>query len=1081
MLTRLTHAAIAFAITAVCYQVYALTVVPRVTPPGGSRRQHVSYETPRTPPHKYRELLASYLPAGHWALVEPPKTFQNGQVMIVADIPDGSEPAPNGQLRIARCLMIAFPGGWQLGQKAPRDAILMEAPSGAVINLDPGSTEGEDGSKSVSIGKFQRGKLLGTISIRSNMEEPGPQDDLLITTREISIDEDGINTPAAVELRLGQHYARGRGLRVTLLPPGDDRRKGSRLGPFEMLEITDEVSVDLAIDESDWLQASLPEGESQAPRPRSGSLTLGNAAGEGLTAPTFEDAKPKTRQPVPPVRIRSTGPFTFDFLNYIASFRGKPDERGSNSRASGGVQIRQVHPDGKLDQLLAREVNLYFTESSALSVQKKKGQVTAGQRLGKLQPATVEAKGAPVILDAPSREATARCERLRLLLDQRGIIVDGGDEVTLTMQGHEIHAPMVQYHHPPQGSPNQVGDLLAAGRGWLRAVVDKNRPGEPLEVSWRRSMQLKRIKGKPVLSLEGRPKLDMPAVGRLWADEMKIYLLEDGEKVTPKTAAAFASVNRNDKQISILPERMVASGHVEIQSPEIIGKVNTLSLWMDYREAGSSKSSTTSQNRGESRSLIDRGNQQRRRSYGVVGDRLEMQVAVQDRRPDVANIHVEGNVLFQEYGQEYPADANQAKQEPPMRIAAGSLEVTGADTPDARIAIKGRPVDRGKIVPAEIEVRGTTIRAAELVVNRGSSRARIDSPGEVIMLTDRDFNGGKLAKPQRTYITWQESMQLNGDLLAFRGDVRVRNPSGWMQTRQLGARLTSAVSFDGASADRKAANNPELAELSCTGGVLAEFDDRDTAGLTSHQRVELQSLSVNQITGAIAGRGPGRIESTHLSKQSSSFGRLAGNVQAESSSGQRLRYLRTDFTREVQGNLHQKRVKLVGNVKTVYGPVDAWEQKLPLAGVDGPRENTVWINCDELEVAESPTGRLFAPPGGSPTPRQQLGPLELAALGRVSFEAQHPTRGLINARANRATYDQAKTLFVLEGNPVTIAHQEFVGAPVNESTAKKLQYWTNTGEMKGTGIKGSGLQLDFDKFNAGKSNAGRDQRDASRR
>ncbi|MEQ8837038.1 MAG: hypothetical protein RID07_09580, partial [Lacipirellulaceae bacterium] len=886
--------------------------------------------------------------------------------------------------------------------------------------------------------------------------------------REINIDEDGINTPAAVELRLGKHYARGKGLNISMLPPGDDRRKGSRLGPFEMLEITNEVSVDLAIEQSDWLKSSLPEEDAEPRRPRNGTLTLGSAAGEGLDQPLQTKSRaPKKRQPVPPVRIRSTGPFTFDFLNYIASFRGKPDEVGGTGRTDhGGVQIRQVHPDGKLDQLLASEVNLYFTESSALSVEKKSGEVTAGQRLGKLQPATIEAKGHPVVLNAPSRNATARCERLRLLLDQRGIIVDGGDEVTLSYGGSEIHAPMVQYHQPPKDSPHQVGDLQAAGRGWLRAVVDKNRPGEPLEVSWRRSMQLKRIKGKPVLALEGRPKLDMPAMGRLWADEMKVYLLENNDLTRPEVAAAFASVNRDDKQINILPERMVASGHVEIQSPEIIGKVNELSLWMDYRNAASSSATTSSQSGGSSRSLIDRGNRQGRRSYSVVGNRLEMQVAVRDRRPDVANIHVEGNVLFQEY----PLGANQSQQESPMRIAAGSLEVTGADTPDARIAIKGRPVDRGKIVPAEIDVRGTTIRAAELIVNRGSSRARIDSPGEVVMLSDRPVsridvgNGGKLAKPQRTHITWQQSMQLNGDLLSFRGDVRVRNPSGWIQTEQLGARLTSTVSFDGASADRKA----EIAELSCTGGVLAEFDDRDAAGLTSHQRVEVQSLSVNQITGAIAGRGPGRIESTHLSKKSGSLGRLAGNVEAESSSGQRLRYLRTDFTREVQGNLHQKRVKLVGNVRTVYGPVDAWEQKLPLAGVDGPRENTVWINCDELEVAESPTGRLFAPPGGRPVGRQQLGPLELAAMGRVSFEAQHPTRGLINARANRATYDQAKTLFVLEGNPVTIAHQEFVGAPVNESTAKKLQYWTNTGEMKGTGIKGSGLQLDFDKFNRGR-------------
>ena len=186
------------------------------------------------------------------------------------------------------------------------------------------------------------------------------------------------------------------------------------------------------------------------------------------------------------------------------------------------------------------------------------------------------------------------------------------------------------------------------------------------------------------------------------------------------------------------------------------------------------------------------------------------------------------------------------------------------------------------------------------------------------MLADKDLNGQPLANPQPTTITWQQAMKLQGDRLAFRGDVRVRNSSGWLQTKLLVARLTNPVRFDGAAADRKV----DLAQLECTDGVLAEFDDRDAAGLTSHQRVELQSLSINQITGDIVGKGPGRLESVHLSKGSNSLAKLAGgstnNAASQNNAGQRLRYLRTDFTRGVQGNLHSKRVKLIGNVQTVY-------------------------------------------------------------------------------------------------------------------------------------------------------------------
>ncbi|QDT01606.1 hypothetical protein [Adhaeretor mobilis] len=1050
MLTRLTHAAIAFAITAVCYQVYALTVVPRVQP-ATVRRDVVNYDTPREPTHKYRELLAAYVPKGHWSLLRPPKTFQNGQTMIVADVKDmasenmgksgnGGKSAGvksnSGQIRVERCLLLAFPKGWQLGQDAPRNAVILEAPHGAVIQLDSGAKLG-----SAMLGKFQWGQLLGDITIRSDMNEPGPQDDLLITTRDLYINESGINTHEAVELRLASHYARGKGLNVAMLPPGDERRRGSKLGPFETLEITEGVAVDLAVDNVKWLKKSQTRA-----MPATGSLTLGDASGgPQLAAPRFDSASTSSKnspQPPPPVRIRCQGAFTFDFLNYIASFRKD-------------VQIRQVHPNGTLDQLLASEVNLYFTEGTK-PVGSSEDQGLKSYRFGTLQPATVEAKGAPVKLDAPSQQATARCERLRLMLDQRTIVVDGGDEVTLTFRGSEIHAPMVQYQQPPEGSSHQLGNLLAAGGGWLKAVVDQRRPSESLDVSWKRSMEIVRRKGQPVLSLLGRPKLAMPGVGRLWAEDLKLYLRES----TAKSPAGSSTLNLSDR---VRPERMVATGHVDIHSPEITAEVNELSLTMRYEDSLDQAGQPTGrQTSSGQRSVLNRDGKQRGRSYGITGNKLQMQIAVRGKTPEVSRLSVDGNVLFQEY-----LAGGAPDRQTPLRIVAGNLEVENADTPDARIMIRGRKQSGGRTLPAEIEVRGTKIRAPLLTLNRGSSSAEINSPGEIEMLSDRDFNGQPLANPQSTTITWQQAMRLAGDRLSFRGDVRVRNASGWLQTKQLLARLTNPVSFDGAAADRKV----ELAQLECTDGVLAEFDDRDAAGLTSHQRVELQSLSVNQITGDISGEGPGRLESVHLNEGSNSLAQLSGGSKNQAASrndsGQRLRYLRTDFTRGVQGNLHSKRVKLIGNVQTVYGPVDAWEQRLAVSGVDGPGPNTVWIKCDELEVAESPAGRLFAPPGGQRLPTK-MGPLELTAQGRVVFEAQHPTKGFINARGNRSTYDQAKTLFVIEGSPVNIAHQAHVGAPFNESTASKLQYWANTGEMKGSGIEGSGLFMDFDKFNVGR-------------
>ena len=70
MLLRLTHAAIAFAVTVVFYQAYVLLAVPLLEPAidvVNSAEEKVA-DHPREVPHRYRDLLATYFPPGHWTL-----------------------------------------------------------------------------------------------------------------------------------------------------------------------------------------------------------------------------------------------------------------------------------------------------------------------------------------------------------------------------------------------------------------------------------------------------------------------------------------------------------------------------------------------------------------------------------------------------------------------------------------------------------------------------------------------------------------------------------------------------------------------------------------------------------------------------------------------------------------------------------------------------------------------------------------------------------------------------------------------------------------------------------------------------
>ena len=50
----------------------------------------------------------------------------------------------------------------------------------------------------------------------------------------------------------------------------------------------------------------------------------------------------------------------------------------------------------------------------------------------------------------------------------------------------------------------------------------------------------------------------------------------------------------------------------------------------------------------------------------------------------------------------------------------------------------------------------------------------------------------------------------------------------------------------------------------------------------------------------------------------------------------KLRHLSIDFVRGVDGNVHTPEVSVYGDVRTVYGPIDAWDQRLEMTAGGRP-------------------------------------------------------------------------------------------------------------------------------------------------
>lgn len=133
----------------------------------------------------------------------------------------------------------------------------------------------------------------------------------------------------------------------------------------------------------------------------------------------------------------------------------------------------------------------------------------------------------------------------------------------------------------PRARESKLGRWPPAGPAGSRAVVDPQQPSQVLEVRWTDAMSLERSAGKPVLRLDGRPRVSLAGTGTMWADRLDIYLRESANAAPsgPNGGSPLAG--------SVVPELIKAMGRVAIESPQLNGKVNQLEVKFDHGDASS--------------------------------------------------------------------------------------------------------------------------------------------------------------------------------------------------------------------------------------------------------------------------------------------------------------------------------------------------------------------------------------------------------------------------------------------------------------------------------------------------------------
>ena len=234
--------------------------------------------------------------------------------------------------------------------------------------------------------------------------------------------------------------------------------------------------------------------------------------------------------------------------------------------------------------------------------------------------------------------------------------------------------------------------------------------------------------------------------------------------------------------------------------------------------------------------------------------------------------------------------------------------------------------------------------------------------------------------------------------------------------------------------------------------MALDHKSRDEVGVTSHERMELEQLSVNQQSGAIRGTGPGVIRSTHFANQLPGLATPgAAAAKALPMGDAKLHFLRVDFQQGLEGDFVNRWIKFKTRVRTIYGPVDAWEQELDANRPELLPLDTLTLTSNELSINEEPLtanhrARERVQVSGSP-----LGFVQMTASDNVRIDGQSPKQGMFAATADRVSYTQSKEQFILEGSnrlPATLWHRDPVTGQQIDNSAGKIIYNRLTGQAE---------------------------------
>ncbi|HWA99653.1 MAG TPA: hypothetical protein VG713_14220 [Pirellulales bacterium] len=971
-----------FAIVVAAYLVYALAVVPWIEPEI-TLSDALGSDLPQNYVDQQRQWLQSLFLEGDWERTSP-KVLETSQGILLVKT---YRNLPDGKMELRPCTVIFLPQDKTLPlDEQRRRAIVMRAPDGAILQFDSGSD-----LRQAKVGKLVGGRLNGPVSIRSDNRQPGPDDDLLIHTSDVELHQQMVWTSRAVDFQLGPNRGRGRRLQINL----SSENQNDALRGMTSLELSQEVEMRFEPGQSNVIPGSGPPSAGKSPTAR--------------------------RQP--PLEIRCRGPFRFDFERNVAEYNEQ-------------VDVTRVNPTGVSDQLVCDCLRIYFSKNADPAA--AANNTAAGDGSTQLQASRVEAIGDPAIVSAPSNNLQARGHQIDYDVATGAATLRAHHEAHLRQGDREIRA--AEIYARPDGA-GQLAEFRANGAGYVRGSVDEPGPraaeARTFLVRWSRGIQYRPYEGQQVLSIEGKARVEFPGQGTMNAEEIHVWL---ANAPVPRREAA-GPANRPE----LRPERMLAAGNVVIDSPQVTANVDQLQAWFESPAAapGTAAAAPAAQPGGEelpaphAKPAEPKPTAPPQQRFHVEGQQLRLRSRARGNTNELAELIIDHRVRLTELPMA-------GKQEAPLLVVGDQLHLTSAEAGREVVSVAGNP--------AYIEARGLTLTAAEVFLNRGENRLWTETAGTMTLPVGQRMDGAAAAPGEPLAITWQKEMNFDGRTATFVQRVFARQTPHELHTELLEAVFSRKVDFasdasrkpdaaDGAGEDR-----PEIERIECRGGVAIDSQTVENGRQVSIDHVRLDEMTLYQTTGELQGAGPGTVTSVRTGSaiDSTQAGNTADpNATTDQGKPAELTFINIDFQRSMKGNLRRHDVRFEGHVRTMYGPVKTWDERLD---PDRPKSwpmKAMLLSCDRMTIAQLPAVA------------KDKANYELIAESNTMVEGSE-----FNARAARMTYAQGKDLLVLQGDGRTGARlyrQQRPGAGPSHAEAQRILYWPSTNRAEVDGA----MLLDF--------------------